>query len=168
VPAAHPVVALESDDERLHVWRVPSNELSVRAMRSRLRGVLDDSGFPDDELHDLFLAACEAASNAVEHAQDTTDPFVEVAVVLGPEQVTVVIRDHGRWREGPRSPHRGRGLAMMMMLADTTFSAGSQGTTVTLRSPRSTRGGEGTAGGAEPGGERDVDPRQRDPRGGVG
>jgi anti-sigma regulatory factor (Ser/Thr protein kinase) len=164
-----PAAAGASDDERVHVWRVPSNELSVRAMRHRLRSVLDDSDLADDALHDLFLAACEGASNAVEHAQDTTDPFVDVCVVLGLDGVTVVIRDHGRWREGPRSAHRGRGLAMMMALADTTVSAGSHGTTVTLRSPRSIGGrGDGAAGGAEPGGERDVDPRQRDPRGGVG
>jgi anti-sigma regulatory factor (Ser/Thr protein kinase) len=158
------------NDERTQAWRLPSNELSVRAMRHRLRAVLDASGLPDDELHDLFLAACEAASNAVEHAQNPTVPFVDVVVDVSDGQVTIVIRDHGRWRDGPKSPHRGRGLTMMTLLADTNVSAEPHGTTVTLRSRRPTGGGSHGAvvGEAEPGGERGVDPRQPDPLGGVG
>ena len=56
-----------------------------------------------------------------------------VEVVNG--RVTIVVRDYGAWRPGPTGPHRGRGLAMLSALADTTVSCARSGTTVTIRGP---------------------------------
>jgi anti-sigma regulatory factor (Ser/Thr protein kinase) len=118
-------------------WRLPSTELSVRSMRRGLRAFLDATGLTDDELHDLLLAACEAATNAVEHAQHPTEPFFDVVFEVDEGQVTIIVRDHGQWRHGPTGPHRGRGrgLAMMRVLAGTTIDTHADGTTVTLRHP---------------------------------
>lgn len=124
-------------------WRLPSTELSVCSLRHGLRSFLDDTGLPPDELHDLLLAACEAATNAIEHAQHPSEPYIDVLFEVEDGQVTIVVRDHGRWRDGPSGPHRGRGLMMMAALADTTVSSPPQGTTVTIRS---------SAAGAGPGG----------------
>ncbi len=77
----------------------------------------------------------EAVTNAIEHAQSPTHPFVDVAVEVDDDRVTVVVRDHGQWREGPVGPHRGRGLAMMRALAETTVLANRHGTTVVIRHP---------------------------------
>jgi anti-sigma regulatory factor (Ser/Thr protein kinase) len=120
-------------------WHLPATSVSVPSLRRGLRSVLDETGLPDDQLYDLLLAACEAATNAIEHAQKSTEPFIDVHFEVGDGQVTIVVRDHGQWRDGPGTPLRGRGLAMMRALADTTVDADPEGTTVTMRS----RSGEG-------------------------
>jgi anti-sigma regulatory factor (Ser/Thr protein kinase) len=116
-------------------WRLPSTERSVHGLRQDLRVVLDDTGLSPDDLYDLLVAACEAATNAIEHAQQPSEPFVDVLFDVTDDQVTIVVRDHGRWRHGPSGPHRGRGLQMMRTLAETTITSDPQGTTVTLCRP---------------------------------
>ena len=102
-------------------------------MRQDLHDVLDDTALSADLVGDLVLAASEAANNAVEHAQRPTEPFFDVCVEVDHDAVTVTIRDHGTWRQ-PRVPTvRGRGLAMMDALAQTTVTASVRGTTVTIR-----------------------------------
>jgi anti-sigma regulatory factor (Ser/Thr protein kinase) len=101
-----------------------------------LRAFLVDTGLSDDDLEDLVLAACEAASNAVDHAQEPTEPFFEAIIEIADGVVTIVIRDHGHWQQSTSDPYRGRGLAMMRVLADTTVSTCPDGTTVTVRSHR--------------------------------
>jgi anti-sigma regulatory factor (Ser/Thr protein kinase) len=105
-------------------------------MRRRLRAFLDDAGLSEDQLEDLVLAACEAATNAVEHARHPTEPFFDVCTEIADDEVTIVVRDHGQWRAPTSSPFRGHGLAMMRVLADTTVAARVDGTTVTIRHHR--------------------------------
>jgi anti-sigma regulatory factor (Ser/Thr protein kinase) len=90
-------------------------------------------GLSDDAFYDLILAASEAATNAVDHPQHPTEPFFDVAAEVEDGRVTIVVRDHGQWLPPTPSAHRGRGLAMMRVLADTTVDAGTHGTTVTIR-----------------------------------
>ncbi|SFU00883.1 Anti-sigma regulatory factor (Ser/Thr protein kinase) [Geodermatophilus amargosae] len=130
VVSAHPGPVLAG---RRCEWRFISLPSSVRGMRQDLHDVLDDTALSADLVGDLVLAASEAANNAVEHAQRPTEPFFDVCVEVDHEAVTVTIRDHGTWRQ-PRVPTvRGRGLAMMDALAQTTVTAGVRGTTVTIR-----------------------------------
>jgi anti-sigma regulatory factor (Ser/Thr protein kinase) len=129
--SAYPV---STPDGQRCEWRLPSVLSSVRGMRRELRGFLDATALSADAIEDLVLAASEAANNAIEHAQQPTKPFFDVCAVVDDGVVTIVIRDHGGWRQ-PTSPSiRGRGLAMMEALGDTTVTAGSHGTTVTIRS----------------------------------
>ena len=115
-------------------WRLPATESSVTVLRRGLRDFLRGAALSDDERYDLLLAAGEAASNAIEHAVDPSEPFFEVVAVIGDAGVTIVVCDHGQWRDGTSGVHRGRGMAMMWILADTTVVARPQGTTVTIRS----------------------------------
>lgn len=115
-------------------WRLPAVLSSVVLMRRRMRGLFDDSALADDAIEDLLLAASEAANNAVEHAQRPTEPFFDVCAEVGDEQVTIIIRDYGGWRQQTLPSDRGRGLAMMRALGDTTVTICSHGTTVTIRS----------------------------------
>jgi anti-sigma regulatory factor (Ser/Thr protein kinase) len=119
-------------------WRLPSTDRSVVAVRRGLRTFLDEAGLPDDEICDLVLAACEAAGNAVEHAQQPVEPFIDVHSEVVDGCATIVVSDSGRWRDPLGAAHRGRGLSIMDHLADTTVTAGRGGTTVTLRT-RTTR-----------------------------
>jgi anti-sigma regulatory factor (Ser/Thr protein kinase) len=124
-----------SPDGRRADWRFPSVLIAVRMMRQRLRGFLrKKTALSYDETEDLLLAASEAANNAVEHAQQPTEPFFEVSSEVDDEQVTVVVQDHGGWQQPTSPSYRGRGLAMMRALVNTTVTRRPNGTTVTMRS----------------------------------
>jgi anti-sigma regulatory factor (Ser/Thr protein kinase) len=101
-------------------------------MRRGLRDLLREVGLPDEEVEDLVLATSEAAGNAVEHA-DTREPFFDVRIDVAAGVVTVVVQDYGQWRHPRSDTDRGRGLAMMHALADTTVATRSHGTTVTMQ-----------------------------------
>src|SRR5690242_13880417 len=128
------VAADHEVDGRRRSWRLRAIESSVTTLRRELSDVLRAAGLSREDHIDLLLAACEAVSNAVEHAQDPSEPFVDVLSEIGDARVTILVRDHGHWRDAAPGAHRGRGLAMMWILADTTVAPGPQGTTVTLRS----------------------------------
>ncbi|MBB3083904.1 ATP-binding protein [Geodermatophilus sabuli] len=112
---------------------MPSTALSLRAVRRDLRGCLESTWLPADDVEDLVLATSEAVSNVLEHAQHPTEPFFDVVLSVVPDQVTITVRDSGQWRDEPSGTHRGRGLAMMDTLAETTILTEARGTTVTLR-----------------------------------
>jgi anti-sigma regulatory factor (Ser/Thr protein kinase) len=106
---------------------------SVTAMRWWLRAFLGQARLSVEEIDDLVLAACEAATNAVEHAQRPRQPFFDVRTEIDDGAVTIVVQDHGLWRQPPSLGDRGRGLVLMHALADTTVTASPDGTTVTIR-----------------------------------
>jgi len=117
-------------------WRWPSVPSSIRAMRLELAPVLDLAGLPREEVDDLVLAAGEAASNAVEHAESPVLPFFDVLTEVGAERARIVVQDHGRWRAPTFEGERGRGLQMIGVLADATLTVGTRGTTVVLHNHR--------------------------------
>ena len=109
---------------------------SIPAVRRRLAALLTDAGLPEDDVYDLVLAACEAATNAIEHAQQPTEPFIEVAAQVIDGVVEIEVRDTGQWRERVPSMDRGRGSALMSAVADITATPSPGGTTVVIRSVR--------------------------------
>lgn len=114
-------------------WCLTSTEGSLPFLRRQLIPLLTSSGLSDNETYDLLLAVCEAASNAIEHAQDPPELFFDVAAEIGPATVVVTVRDRGQWLPPTGSAFRGRGLQMMRLLADTTVTTSAKGTTVTIR-----------------------------------
>ena len=89
----------------------------------------------EDQAYDLLLAACEAATNAIEHAQDPTEPFFDVTAEVADGAVTITVRDYGQWRERVASMDRGRGSTLMSAFADITATPSPEGTTVVIRAP---------------------------------
>ena len=113
-------------------------------MRRGLRRFLQKkTALSNDAAEDLLLAASEAANNAVEHAQRPTEQFFDVSGDVDDGQVTVVVHDYGGWQPQTSPSDRGRGLAMMDALADTTVTTDQDGTTVTMRSRCSGPAAEG-------------------------
>jgi anti-sigma regulatory factor (Ser/Thr protein kinase) len=120
--------------DRCHEWRLPSTASSVTVLRRGLHAFLQGTSLSGEQLYDLLLAACEAASNAIEHAQHPSESFFDVLTEVDDEWVSILVRDFGEWREAIAGPHRGRGLGMMRALADMSLVSQPGGTTVTLRS----------------------------------
>jgi CheY-like chemotaxis protein/anti-sigma regulatory factor (Ser/Thr protein kinase) len=116
--------------------RFPSTSASIPPLRRRLRSLLAEAGLDDDRAYDLVLATCEAATNAIEHAQSPTEPVITVRVVVRDDAVEISVHDTGQWRERTSSMDRGRGSMLMSAFADVTVVPGPAGTTVTIRSPR--------------------------------
>jgi signal transduction histidine kinase/DNA-binding NarL/FixJ family response regulator len=115
-------------------WRLPSEAAAIPVLRRRLRSWLDVSGVEPDDAYDLLLAACEAATNAIEHAQQPTEPFFEVSAAVLPGTIRITVRDYGQWRERTASMDRGRGGTLMSAVGDITATPSPQGTTVVITS----------------------------------
>lgn len=120
--------------ERCREWRLPSTPGSVTVLRRELRAYLQGTSLSGEQLYDLLLAACEAASNAIEHAQRPSESFFDVLTEVDHERVSILVRDFGEWLEPIAGSHRGRGIGMMRALADMSLVSNAGGTTVTLRS----------------------------------
>ncbi|MCZ2827659.1 ATP-binding protein [Modestobacter sp. VKM Ac-2986] len=117
-------------------WRFPASPRAVPALRRALRRLLESAGVDEDQAYDLLLAACEAATNAVEHAQDPIEPFIDVTVEASASGVVITVRDFGQWRERGASMDRGRGSTLMSAFADVSAVPSPEGTTVTIRAQR--------------------------------
>ena len=134
VPAAPPATAPSASATA--AWRFPSSAASIPPLRRRLRALLTGAGLPENRVYDLLLAACEAATNAVEHAQDPAEPVVDVRVTVDDGAVEIVVHDHGQWRQRTSSMDRGRGSMLMSAFAEVVATPSPSGTTVVIRSPR--------------------------------
>jgi anti-sigma regulatory factor (Ser/Thr protein kinase) len=131
LPGGGPPVAF---GPRTRDWRFPLTAMSVRSMRRELRPFLSSSGLPEQDVDDLVLAACEAATNGIDHARHPAEPFFDVQAEITGRSVRIVVRDYGRWTAPDTEPgNRGRGLHMMTMLAAVSLTSGPLGTSVTLR-----------------------------------
>ena len=113
-------------------WQLPSEAAAIPVLRRRLRSWLDSCGIDPDDAYDLLLAACEAATNAIEHAQEPTQPYVDVAIALAGGRVRITVRDYGQWRERAPSMDRGRGGTLMSAVGEITATPGPDGTTVVI------------------------------------
>jgi signal transduction histidine kinase/CheY-like chemotaxis protein len=134
-----PAVAPPEPPAQVHAdrWRFPATPHAIPALRRALRRLFTAAELDEDQSYDLLLAACEAATNAIEHAQDPIEPFIDVSAEVGAGRVLITVRDHGQWRERVPSMDRGRGSTLMSAVADITAAPSSEGTTVTIRAPRS-------------------------------
>jgi GAF domain-containing protein/anti-sigma regulatory factor (Ser/Thr protein kinase) len=114
--------------ERLTL-QLPAEPPVLAKLRRTLRHWLEELGAEEIEIYEVLVAVTEAAANAVEHAYGPVDATFDVeAEAVGEGEVSVVIRDQGRWRP-PRGHNRGRGTLLMQELMDhfevTTGEAGT-------------------------------------------
>ncbi len=127
--------------------QLPADPVAPSVARHRLRRWLTASSWPAGQLEDLVLAISEAVSNAVEHAYLCDHPYpamVDIdgeveAAPAGRRRVTVIVRDHGRWRPPPiHDENRRRGIPLMRACVDTVTIGQPEdnqaGTSVVLRS----------------------------------
>jgi serine phosphatase RsbU (regulator of sigma subunit)/anti-sigma regulatory factor (Ser/Thr protein kinase) len=126
------VRALPQDVDPLALT-LPTDPSTLATMRRTLREWLERAGATEEETRDIVLATVEAAANAVEHAYGPGDALFEVEGHVVGGEVTISVRDFGRWREQTNS-HRGRGLGVMRVAMDgVEVTSEAEGTTVRLR-----------------------------------
>jgi anti-sigma regulatory factor (Ser/Thr protein kinase) len=114
--------------------RVPAEPTSLVLVRSELEAWLAASGVPDQLAFDFVAAASEATSNAIEHAQEPTEPFVEIEAVRRGDLLTVIVRDHGSWRPPRFNSDRNHGLLLIDSLMTTVeIDRRRAGTVVTMQ-----------------------------------
>ena len=108
---------------------------AARKLRAAVCDVAASTRLPPAARFDLKLAATEAFANAIKgpgHA-------VEVAITASDESVEVELTDRGRFApeprtEGPLEVERGRGIPLMLALADEVeFTSLADGTRVRIR-----------------------------------
>jgi serine phosphatase RsbU (regulator of sigma subunit)/anti-sigma regulatory factor (Ser/Thr protein kinase) len=94
---------------------LPARPNVVRALRTTLRRQLRNAGVSEQEEFEILVAVGEACANAIQHAGPASPTFYFDATIG--DEVRVVVRDHGRWRE-PRPSNGGRGLSIMEQFMD--------------------------------------------------
>jgi len=124
-------VVREDDELRLSL---PAEPRAVGWMRRELRAFLADLEVARDLSDGLVLAASEAVTNAVEHAQDPLEPRIDMSARREKRRVRIDIRDFGRWLPRGPSLDRGRGSVVMEAMADVQVIPSAQGTLVSLLS----------------------------------
>ena len=101
-------------------------------LRKTLGRWLRANGAGENELFGITLSTSEAAANAIEHAYGGREATFTVRCESDGNQVTVAVRDSGRWRT-TRPPGGGRGLAIMRALLDSVeVDSDDGGTRVTM------------------------------------
>ncbi|MDX6676540.1 MAG: hypothetical protein QOE31_592 [Solirubrobacteraceae bacterium] len=115
------------------VLEVAGDPGALSATRDTVRRWLSESGADGAEMHDITMACNEACQNAIEHAYGLGADLFDVLLERSDAEVTVTVRDRGRWRT-TTSPDRGRGLQLMRELMDVVdVESGETGSTVALR-----------------------------------
>jgi serine phosphatase RsbU (regulator of sigma subunit)/anti-sigma regulatory factor (Ser/Thr protein kinase) len=112
---------------------LPAEPTTLASLRRTLTAWLLQAGATEDEAYDVSLAACEAATNVVEHAYGPGKAVLELQADVQDREVMVTVQDFGSWRE-PRDVGRGRGLDVMRAVMDAVeVISEAEGTKVHLR-----------------------------------
>ncbi|MGN6869197.1 MAG: ATP-binding protein, partial [Solirubrobacteraceae bacterium] len=115
---------------RLHLAADPATLADVRRV---MRRWLRERGAGDDDVTEITLAVGEACANAIEHAYSPAPAAFELDATGDNGEVTVAVRDEGRWRP-PRGSNRGRGLSIMVAaMDDVQIDRTDTGTRVVMR-----------------------------------
>ncbi|HVE76405.1 MAG TPA: SpoIIE family protein phosphatase [Actinomycetota bacterium] len=118
--------------EGLLKMTLPADQEVLGPLRRSLTNWLEGAGLSRETAFDVLVAVSEAAANVIEHAYGPAPSKFEIEADRQDEEIVIVVRDFGAWRES-RSSDRGRGLKMMEALMDSLEVVKGKGTTVTMR-----------------------------------
>jgi PAS domain S-box-containing protein len=123
---------LDPLEDRLSLT-IPADPERLGSVRRDLRRWLSGHLVPKEDAEDVILASSEACANSVEHAYGPGRGSVDVEAEVHDGEITVVVRDRGRWRP-PRDGNRGRGLTFIEACMDSSaFTSGDAGTEVRMK-----------------------------------
>ena len=128
------IVALQNSAVPLELHlRLPAQPRTLAHVRRVLRRWLLARGADEADVAEVTIAVSEACANAIEHAYSPAPANFELDA-FGPDgEITVAVRDEGRWR-APRGSNRGRGLSIMVAaMDDVQIERTETGTEVVMR-----------------------------------
>ena len=118
--------------DELHL-SLPARPGTLKPLRNLLRRWLREGGATEAEISDILVAAGEACANVVRHAP-AGDPAILELDSRRDGDISITVRNQGRWRTGSRPDDGGRGLAIIEELMDEVeITRGPPETTVTMR-----------------------------------
>ena len=113
------------------VLSMPARAEGVGVVRQALAGMADALAFDAAVLSDMKMAVTEACTNVVVHAYDEEAGQLEVAMLAGDEDLTIVVRDHGAGIQPKPArtepPALGLGLPLIAALSDAFELRGTAG-----------------------------------------
>jgi anti-sigma regulatory factor (Ser/Thr protein kinase) len=128
------IVALQNSTvpAELHL-RLPAQPKTLAHVRRVLRRWLSSHGADEGDVVEVTIAVSEACANAIEHAYSPAPASFELHAAEDDGEVTIAIRDEGRWRPR-RGSNRGRGLSIMVAaMDDVEIDRSDTGTQVVMR-----------------------------------
>jgi serine/threonine-protein kinase RsbW len=149
------------------VINMPARAEGVGVVRQALAGMADALAFDPSVLSDMKMAVTEACTNVVVHAYDEAAGQLEVQMLAGEEDLTIVVRDYGTGIQPKPArtepPALGLGLPLIAALTDAFELRGTAGKGTEVRMTfayeregdpadvNPVQGGVGTDGRWEPG-----------------
>ena len=113
--------------------RVPADPASLAVLRTELKSWLERAGVRSRHAFEAVAAASEATSNAIEHAQEPTQPFVDVTAARTDGLLRVTVRDYGHWQPPRLDSDRNHGLLLIdSLMTKIEIDRAPEGTTVTM------------------------------------
>ncbi len=128
------IVALQNSAVPLELHlRLPAQPRTLAHVRRVLRRWLLARGADEGDVAEVTIAVSEACANAIEHAYAPGPANFQLDAAGRNGEVTVAVRDEGRWR-APRGSNRGRGLSIMVAaMDDVQIERTETGTEVVMR-----------------------------------
>lgn len=113
--------------------RVLRGNRALQLVRTSLRTWMQGTSLDTAESEELLLATWEICANAMEHADEPTEPTIRVHAACDAASVRIVVEDSGRYVPATSRVDRGLGLRLAGALASSLDVAPSErGTRVTL------------------------------------
>ena len=113
------------------VLNMPARAEGVGVVRQALTGMADALAFDEAVLSDMKMAVTEACTNVVVHAYDGENGQLEVSMLAGEDDLTIIVRDHGAGIQPKPArtepPALGLGLPLIAALSDAFELRGSAG-----------------------------------------
>jgi serine phosphatase RsbU (regulator of sigma subunit)/anti-sigma regulatory factor (Ser/Thr protein kinase) len=88
---------------------LPAELTQLAPLRRTIDRWLTEAQATPEEIFELTVATCEAATNAIEHAYGPEQATFDVRAAVHGREVEISVHDRGRWRPR-RTADRGRGL----------------------------------------------------------
>ena len=112
---------------------MPAEPHALVRLRTDLEAWLRAAGISGREAFDAVAAASEATSNAIEHAQHPTEPFVDVEAARAGDVLKVTVRDYGHWRQPRFDSDRNHGLLLIdSLMTRVAIDRAAAGTTIAM------------------------------------
>jgi serine/threonine-protein kinase RsbW len=127
----------QATDGPVFTIRLDARADHLMLVRQAIEGAIEPLGADSNLVNDVKLAVTEACSNVVKYAYaDEPGPMHITLNRLGPDDIQIIVRDFGKWRDRGTPPPEeisGMGIPLIKSVAaDQEISRGDDGTEVSM------------------------------------